>query len=414
MSSFFERNKKKGILGALLFLFQRKKGTGVVLLMVFLFTVPFILPADVLDRLPFAAHVKNWLGSDYLESSKSFREALKKARLEKKGESAWERFLRGSFGGAEEVSSINFVRAGKFGGEPKSLARPKSVQGIVSQGEAQQMEEGVSVDAGGLLASAFAAGGLSQMGSMGYTYPGNIFRGPVGVAPRGPGLEETPGLEGGSAPVSPVGKSTGFKWSKKAASSRSNLKMARMGKRVTQQLSTVKGVAVGLNRAEYPREWQVLGRAPYYGEAVPSNLIGVGEGIGVGLTSPNLDTLSVDVVGQCADKVKACDNGSQALFSEYSSLEKQVQSIANQLPNACDDPCNCGPCRRLLNQMSNICNGPLKDTVSKMGQACSLPPACSPGGPPAQKVDDMKVCDDSGKGRCGCKNIFCAAWCIVS
>ena len=54
-----------------------------------------------------------------------------------------------------------------------------------------------------------------------------------------------------------------------------------------------------------------------------------------------------------------------------------MSGYLGQMPSACGDPCECGPCDTLKANIRNLCNGPLTTTINEVQKPCDQPAFCA-------------------------------------
>lgn len=237
MSTFFERNKKKSALAALLLFIKQRKGVSALLLLVALSSFLFVSPSYYLINLPggtrLAAGVAWVAGKLGLDTSKwglggdkqSFEELMAAFRAAKQGggRAGWGAFFRDGKGAGGGAGSLDFVSGRRSdlntaGVAEEKLGKAGTVDGIVNPDDKKNAGEGVSLsdaDLGGeregLVKNAFAggfgpnfgkgalAGGASLSGG---AFAGrNFFRGQGGAAGERRGDEFKKAIQDASVPA---------------------------------------------------------------------------------------------------------------------------------------------------------------------------------------------------------------------
>lgn len=237
MSTFFERNKKKSALAALLLFLRQRKALSALLLLVALASFMFVSPSYYLINLPggtrLAAGVAWMVGKLGLDTSKwglagdkqSFEELMAAFRAAKQGggRAGWGAFFQDGKGAGGGAGSLDFVTGRRSdldtaGAADEKLGKVSSVGGIVNPDDKKNAGEGVSLsdaDLGGeregLVKNAFAggfgpnfgkgalAGGASLSGG---AFAGRgFFRGQGGAAGERRGDEFKRAVEEASVPA---------------------------------------------------------------------------------------------------------------------------------------------------------------------------------------------------------------------
>lgn len=197
MSTFLEKNKKKGALAALLLFIRTRKTVTALLLLVALASFVFVSPSNLILSFPGGARVAAgvaWMaGKIGVDTSKwglaggkrDYGDLLAAFRAAKEGggKAGWSAFMRGAdadaarrAGGA--TGSLGFVKGDakdlEGGGSEGKLPQPGSVAGVLNPDDARNTadgegvalsEEDLSGEREGLVKSAFAGGFGSGFGS---------------------------------------------------------------------------------------------------------------------------------------------------------------------------------------------------------------------------------------------------------
>lgn len=215
MSTFLEKNKKKGALAALLLFIRTRKTVTALLLLVALASFLFISPSNLILSFPGGARVAAgvaWIaGKVGVDTSKwglaggkrDYGDLLAAFRAAKEGggKAGWAAFMRGDADAARRAGgatgSLGFVKGDAkdlegAGGSEGKLPKPGSVAGVLNPDDAKNTAdgEGVALSDGdlsgereGLVKSAFAGGfgsgfgGGSGAGTAGGGLSGGSFAG---------------------------------------------------------------------------------------------------------------------------------------------------------------------------------------------------------------------------------------------
>jgi len=197
MTRFFERNKRKSALAALLLLLGKRRDLGLLLLMVAVLLFVFVLPANFsslvaqrLARVPGGSLIAAALGV----SKPSFGELLAAFKAARNERQPWEAFLR-TAAGAGPASSVDMVRGSRgdllTGDEASKLGRSRTVSGILNQDDAGRTQQGVYLndkdvagDRASLVQSAVGAG-FGALGGIGaFAARGFFSRGAHAINPE--------------------------------------------------------------------------------------------------------------------------------------------------------------------------------------------------------------------------------------
>lgn len=199
MATFFERNKKKSALAALLLFIRTRKTVTALLLLVALASFLFVSPSNIILRFPGGARVAAgvaWIaGKVGVDTSKwglaggkrDYGDLLAAFRAAKDGggKAGWSAFMRNSQEAeasrraAGSTGSLGWVKGNAkdleaTGGSGANLPKPGSVEGVLNPDDAKNRAEGEAValsdedmtgEREGLVKSAFAGGFGSGLGS---------------------------------------------------------------------------------------------------------------------------------------------------------------------------------------------------------------------------------------------------------
>lgn len=190
-SQFLKKNKKKGLLAALLLFFQRGRGIGPILVLIGLLSFIFMAPPTVLSRFPFAAKILAKLGfrsgighGDGMFLQEQLANALRAARARRQLRSGGGFFGRDGKGvGQYGKNSTDMIRGGKgfmedgagrtYDGVGKGAG--ESVDGVLRPEDANKMEDGVALTEEDMregmmknaMAKHFGEGGIGEIGALG-------------------------------------------------------------------------------------------------------------------------------------------------------------------------------------------------------------------------------------------------------
>ncbi len=145
------------------------------------------------------------------------------------------------------------------------------------------------------------------------------------------------------------------------------------------------------------------------------------------MPDPNVD-LGSDMpdpteMDACMTMLSECQKQKGTARSQLNGQVEKMSSLAGQMGGACGDPCHCGKCNQLKNDIASLCGGPISQSVSEISAPCALPAYCSkygnmPGANAAQTRDvvDTSTCDPSTQNvqKCGCQSLFCDIGCFLS
>ena len=98
---------------------------------------------------------------------------------------------------------------------------------------------------------------------------------------------------------------------------------------------------------------------------------------------------------ECSQKAQQCEKDKQPYYKRMGELQTQLTNWFMQMPGACGNPCNCGPCNSLQGQISGTCSGELTSVVNRIQQPCDLPSYCAdmgisaPGGSGSSSMVNM-------------------------
>lgn len=186
MSKFFERNKKKSALAALLLFLRERKVVSLLVFLVLGASILFVTPSSFIVGLPGGARVAAavaWLASKAgvdisrwgLGRSGRFSDLAAAFRAAKDANANGRRAGWGAFFGGAGADSLGFVRGGKDGlGDPavadKLAQQGGAVKGIVSPDDRNNRAQGVTIGegemrGGGYPPAAFA-GGFGSAGAL--------------------------------------------------------------------------------------------------------------------------------------------------------------------------------------------------------------------------------------------------------
>lgn len=120
----------------------------------------------------------------------------------------------------------------------------------------------------------------------------------------------------------------------------------------------------------------------------------------------------------CANLIQQCQQQKTASMPQVGQDETQIQGLYNQMPGACGDPCNCGPCHSLQNQISAKCAEMKSGPLAQADAPCApLPDYCA-----ALGFTQSDTNFDANAGgslctppsfKCGCSGLLCDISCFL-
>ncbi len=463
MSTFLEKNKKKGALAALLFFLRTRKSAAALLLVAALVSFLFAGPSNLLLSVPGGVRMAAgaaWLagkaGVDiskwglaggkrgYSELLAAFREAK-----DGSGKAGWTAFMGAP--GAGGVGSVDFVKGDRkdlevaLGGA--KLPKPGSVAGVLNSDDAQNLGEGegvalsesdVSGEREGLVKSAFAGGFVSKSGgggaeetlSGGAFASSGFFSGGKSATSGKLGDVLKAGLEGIAASpgkgVAIAGGARGRLSASKAAAMQGRITKGLIGSHTISGQRAIVQLAAGRARASVA----VASASSCPGEcaATATGVIYTGKVAGAGvLATDNESAPAVSPAAnipsmadpakliECMDTVMKCETNKQPDTRHLGEINTRLTGLVGQMLGACGDPCHCGTCNGLKGQIKSLCDGDLKNTLKTIDEPCARPSFCSaidaktPSSSSSSSGRDLCTTD---MGKCGCNELWCDTKCF--
>lgn len=449
---FLERNKKKGLLAALLLFLRQRKALSVLMLVVVLASTIIATPSYLLIDLPGGtrlvagvAWMANKVGVDTsgwgLEGRSSFRELVTAFRAAKTAGASRSVGWGALFGRAPESDVPNSLDMVK--GDRKDLESRVAVKGVLTAEEtkANRAADGVAIGEGDLT-------GRRQEGFL-----GGVMKGLFGTsnAELSGGAFVSKGFFGGSA--SAGSRPTDRAQAALDSTGKVNVPKSRIAGGIAGRVSTIHVKAVNARSIAGGRAARNLGnhlaltqlaegkgRATLADECVPpacphefaavqvaaiydGNTLAdrgvLGGATGVPETLPSDDVGGAGdatKLAECGSKAQQCQKDKAPDMKRMGELQTQLNGLFNQMGSACDDPCSCGGCNSLKDQIRGLCAGELKTVIARVKAPCDLPSYCAdlgitdPSTSAAGPAEDMCKMDMQS---CGCDDWCCDLSCIT-
>jgi len=455
---FLERNKKKGLLAALLLFLRERKALSMLLLVVVLASTLVVTPSYMLIDLPGGARLVAgvaWIaqkaGADTstwgLGGRKSFRELIAVFRAAKTAGSTRSVGWGTLFGRAPEggvPSSLDMVKGSRK--DLESIVGPKasSVKGILTPEDPKvnRAADGVAISEedmtgeresflGGMMKGLFGSGGNEELSGGAFVSKG-FFSGSAGGAGNSDNGAQA-ALDGTGKVNVPKTRNTSGTGSRvstihvKAVNARS-LSGGRAARSLGSHLALTQ-LAEGKARGTLATEECVPPACPHEYSTAQTGAIYDGNTIdNVGILGGASDTppsVPVDDMGgagdatkmvECSNKVQACQKGKSPSLIRLGQLQTQLNGLYSQMGGACGDPCSCGGCNSLKDQIRGICGGELQTVLSRIEEPCDLPSYCETLGitdPSTAQAGASRDLCAMDMGSCGCDDICCDLSCIT-
>lgn len=452
---FLERNKKKGLLAALLLFLRRRPVLSILLLVVMLASTIIVTPSYMLIDLPGGARLVAgvaWIaqktGVDTsrwgLGGKASFKELMTAFRHAKEAGSSRSVGWGSFFGRAAEgtaPSSLDMVKGSRKDLESmvaKGAGKPNTIAGILTpeESKASRGMDGVAISEGDLggerkgffsgLKNMFGSNGDLSGGafvSKGFFSGGTSAGGKVGEREQAAldsvgkvAVPQTRNARGASGRLSTLHTRP-----TQARSLMGGWSAMSLGNRLAlTQLAEGKGRATMADQCTppgCPSEYGAVQAGAIYDGTNPSAMSTIA---GAGDTAvPNEDAGAggdAAKIQECAQKVQQCQQDKKEPLHRLGELQDQVGHLSGQLGGACGDPCSCGGCNSIKNQIRAICNGEMKTVLQTIDAPCDLPAFCAdhgisdPSTSAAGAAKDMCAMD---MGSCGCDDWCCDFSCLT-
>jgi len=120
----------------------------------------------------------------------------------------------------------------------------------------------------------------------------------------------------------------------------------------------------------------------------------------------------------CSAALQACQQQKTASMPQVGQDETAIQGLYNQMPSACGDPCNCGPCHSLQNQINAKCDEMKNGPLAQADAPCPpLPDYCAALGFSQSDTDFQSNAGGSlctpPSFKCGCSGLLCDVSCFL-
>lgn len=458
---FLERNKKKGLLAALILFLRRGKTVPLLLLIVMLASALVATPSYFLIDLP---------GGSRLAAAVAW--AAQKAGVDTSGWGLGGKRsfseLTSAFRAAKTAGSARSIGWGTFFGRPPELGVPNSlemvkgsrkdlegmaggpaggasVKGVLTPEDAKAMRgaDGVAISAGdlggeregflgGVMKGLFGGGGGGAE-VLGGAFAGKgFFSGRAGAGGRADDRERAALDSVGkvNVPRSSIAGGTAGRLSSMRAREINARALAggKAAKSLGSNLSLTQ-LAEGKGRATLAVDECVPPACPHEFAAAQTGAIYDGNALdNVGVLSSGTDTppsVPVDETGgagdasqlaECSATVQQCMKDKAAPMERLGELQTQLNDLFTQMGGACSDPCSCGGCNDLKGQIHAICDGELQTVLAEIDEPCNLPSYCATLGitdPSTSAADSSVDLCKMDMQDCGCDNIMCDLGCFL-
>lgn len=461
---FLERNKKKGLLAALLLFLRQRKALSLLLLVVMLASTIIVMPSYLLIDLPGGARLAAgvaWIaqkaGVDTsswgLGGKRSFGELIAAFRAAKTAGASrsvgWGTF----FGRAPEAAapnSLDMVQGHRkdlesMAVKPGDAGKAGTVKGILTpeDAKADRTGDGVAISEedltgqrqgflGGVMKGLFGGGMSSDELSGGAFVSKGFFSGSSGAATRANDRAQA-GLDSAGKVLVPKSRIVGG-----AAGQLSSMRAQQVdaraiaGGRAARSLGShlaLTQLAEGKGRATLATEECQPPSCPHEYAAAQTGAIYDGNTLdGVGVLGGNADTPpsvptddqggggDADKIAECGQKMQQCQEDKAPAMERLGALQTQLNGLYSQMGGACGDPCSCGGCNSLKDQIRGICGGELATVLATMDKPCDLPSYCATLGITDPSTAQAGASQDLCKmdmGSCGCDDWICDLGCLL-